>query len=147
MPYEDDTPTSYSVRMMRKLKRRSYISPRYSRIGMKARFKWELDKARTQRLRMAVTTNNVELVERLLGCGSDPNESDEHKRSLLHLAACQGYLDIVKLLLSRGADPNNRDSLGDSIKIYFLIKTIFILYFFQVIHLYIWLCVRIMYLL
>lgn len=89
-----------------------------SRVKLRRRkfalFMSELHIARTHRLRLAVTTNNVALVERLLLTGSDANSADQQHRSLLHLAACQGYRDIVKLLLSHGANPNLRDSLGNT---------------------------------
>ncbi|XP_077291639.1 ankyrin repeat domain-containing protein 54-like [Arctopsyche grandis] len=85
-----------------------------TRRGKFAQFESELRIARAHRLRLAVTTNNVALVERLLSSGSDANASDQQHRSLLHLAACQGYQTIVHLLLSHGANPNQRDSLGNT---------------------------------
>lgn len=70
--------------------------------------------SKNQKLRFAASTNNTELVERLLLCGADPNSSDEHKRSPLHLAACRGYIDVVKTLLRHGANPNIKDTLGNT---------------------------------
>lgn len=69
---------------------------------------------RNQKLRFAASTNNSELVEKLLSSGADPNSSDEHKRSPLHLAACRGYVDVVKVLLRHGANPNIKDTLGNT---------------------------------
>ncbi|XP_055913940.1 ankyrin repeat domain-containing protein 54 [Eupeodes corollae] len=67
-----------------------------------------------RRLRLAASTCNVELLTRMLEKGTDPNSSDEHKRSPLHLAACRGYDEIVSLLLRFGANPNIVDSLGNT---------------------------------
>ncbi|VVD03511.1 ankyrin repeat domain-containing protein 54 [Leptidea sinapis] len=63
---------------------------------------------------LAASTNNTELVEKLLLSGADPNSSDEHKRSPLHLAACRGYASVVKTLLKHGANPNIKDTLGNT---------------------------------
>ncbi|XP_013190728.1 ankyrin repeat domain-containing protein 54-like [Amyelois transitella] len=78
------------------------------------RLKYGCGSRRNKRLRVAASTNNVELVETLLLSGADPNSSDEHKRSPLHLAACWGYVDVVKTLLKHGANPNIKDSLGNT---------------------------------
>ncbi|XP_055844235.1 ankyrin repeat domain-containing protein 54 [Episyrphus balteatus] len=67
-----------------------------------------------RRLRLAASTCNVELLTRMLEKLTDPNSSDEHKRSPLHLAACRGYDEIVSLLLRFGANPNIVDSLGNT---------------------------------
>ncbi|CAH0729972.1 unnamed protein product, partial [Brenthis ino] len=60
------------------------------------------------------STNNTDLVEKLLLSGADPNCSDEHKRSPLHLAACRGYVEVVKMLIRHGANPNIKDTLGNT---------------------------------
>lgn len=70
--------------------------------------------AKNHKLQFAASTNNTELVEKLLASGADPNSSDEYKRSPLHLAACRGYVDVVKLLLRYGANPNIKDTLGNT---------------------------------
>lgn len=70
--------------------------------------------SKNQKLRFAASTNNTELVEKLLQSGADPNSSDVHKRSPLHLAACRGYADIVRALLRHGANPNIKDTLGNT---------------------------------
>lgn len=67
-----------------------------------------------QKLRFAASTNNTELVEKLLLAGANPNSSDEHKRSPLHLSSCRGYADVVRTLLKYGADPNIKDTLGNT---------------------------------
>lgn len=70
--------------------------------------------SRNQKLRFAASTNNTELVQKLLASGADVNSSDEFKRSPLHLAACRGYVDVVKMLLRHGANPNIKDTLGNT---------------------------------
>lgn len=67
-----------------------------------------------RKLRYAASTNNIELLTRVLESGADPNASDEYKRSPLHLAACRGYIQIVQQLLKFGANPNVVDSLGNT---------------------------------
>ncbi|XP_004931592.1 ankyrin repeat domain-containing protein 54-like isoform X4 [Bombyx mandarina] len=81
---------------------------------LKHRYGGTVCASRNHKLRFAASTNNTELVERLLKAGADPNCSDEHKRSPLHLAACRGYVDVVRILLRHGANPNNKDTLGNT---------------------------------
>ncbi|XP_059054110.1 ankyrin repeat domain-containing protein 54 [Achroia grisella] len=81
---------------------------------LKYRYGGSICSSRNQKLRFAASTNNVELVEKLLVSGADPNSSDEHKRSPLHLAACWGYVDVVRTLIRHGANPNIKDTLGNT---------------------------------
>ncbi|XP_068618545.1 ankyrin repeat domain-containing protein 54-like [Battus philenor] len=81
---------------------------------IKYRYNGAVYSTRNQKLRFAASTNNSELVLKLLLSGADPNSSDEHKRSPLHLAACRGYAEVVKILLSHGANPNIKDTLGNT---------------------------------
>lgn len=90
-----------------------------------------------RKLRLAASVSNVELLERLLDNGVNPDACDEHHRSPLHLASSRGkcflgracfmqsfnsfrdvsltgYKDVVKVLLTRGANPNKQDSLGNT---------------------------------
>ncbi|XP_030373380.1 ankyrin repeat domain-containing protein 54 [Scaptodrosophila lebanonensis] len=67
-----------------------------------------------RKLRTAASTCNIELLNRILEDGGDPNAADEYKRSPLHLAACRGYIPIVQQLLKYGANPNVVDSLGNT---------------------------------
>lgn len=67
-----------------------------------------------RKLRYAASTNNIELLTRVLESGTDPNAADEYKRSPLHLACCRGYIQIVQQLLKFGANPNVVDSLGNT---------------------------------
>ncbi|KAK0095430.1 hypothetical protein PV326_008419 [Microctonus aethiopoides] len=66
------------------------------------------------KMRVAATTNNVEMMQRLLEQGVSPNSYDEQGRSPLHLASCRGYVEMVKLLLDYGADPNHIDCIGNT---------------------------------
>ncbi|KAG6446590.1 ankyrin repeat domain-containing protein 54 [Manduca sexta] len=81
---------------------------------LKYRYGGTISASRNQKLRFAASTNNTELVEKLLLSGADPNSSDEHKRSPLHLAACRGYVDVVRVLIRNGANPNIKDTLGNT---------------------------------
>lgn len=87
-----------------------------SRSCLKNRFRFSYNKSESigRKLRYASSTNNTELVSRLLESGADPNTSDEYKRSPLHLAACRGYIHVMQLLLKFGANPNVIDSLGNT---------------------------------
>lgn len=71
-------------------------------------------KAKERKLRIAVSLNNVQTVERLLREGVDPKVTDDKERSPLHIAASKGYTDIARLLLQYGADPNQRDAIGNT---------------------------------
>ncbi|KAJ1529465.1 hypothetical protein ONE63_006241 [Megalurothrips usitatus] len=77
-------------------------------------FKFILFLVAERKLRVAVSTNNIELVQSYLFAGVDPNCVDSVGRSPLHLASCSGYSDIVRLLLENGANPNQRDRLGNT---------------------------------
>ncbi|XP_026489115.1 ankyrin repeat domain-containing protein 54-like [Vanessa tameamea] len=81
---------------------------------LKYRYVGTICSSRNKKLRFAASTNNTDLVEKLLLSGADPNCSDEHKRSPLHLAACRGYVEVVKMLIRHGANPNIKDTLGNT---------------------------------
>ncbi|XP_061714866.1 ankyrin repeat domain-containing protein 54-like [Cydia strobilella] len=81
---------------------------------LKYRYGGTICSSRNQKLRFAASTNNTELVEKLLLLGADPNSSDEFKRSPLHLSSCRGYVDVVRTLLKHGANPNIKDTLGNT---------------------------------
>lgn len=49
-----------------------------------------------RKLRIAVSTNNIELVQSYLFSGVNPNCVDSMGRSPLHLASSSGYSDIVR---------------------------------------------------
>lgn len=48
-----------------------------------------------RKLRLAASICNVELLNRLLESGANPDAADEHLRSPLHLAASRGKLLIL----------------------------------------------------
>lgn len=73
-----------------------------------------LTESNNRKLRTAASTCNIELLNRILESGGNPNAADEFNRSPLHLAACRGYIPIVQQLLKYGANPNVVDSLGNT---------------------------------
>ncbi|KAK3911381.1 Ankyrin repeat domain-containing protein 54 [Frankliniella fusca] len=83
-------------------------------LGTKALHRIGLECQDERKLRVAVSSNNIELVQSFLFSGVSPNCIDSMGRSPLHLAACSGYADIVRLLLENGANPNQRDRLGNT---------------------------------
>ncbi|EDW73570.1 ankyrin repeat domain-containing protein 54 [Drosophila tropicalis] len=94
---------SRSLKMRPRHKRRQYCS--YGNIWLKTN---------ERKLRTAASTCNIELLNRILEDGFNPNAGDEYNRSPLHLAACRGYIPIVQQLLKYGANPNVVDSLGNT---------------------------------
>jgi len=67
-----------------------------------------------RRLLSAVSTNNTEVVQLMLGSNTSANSKDRQQRSALHLAVSRGYTDVVRLLLQYGADPNAQDIIGNT---------------------------------
>jgi len=64
---------------------------------------------------MAITYNNIEMVEYLISKGLDINKTNRKSGfTSLMAAACYGRIDIAKLLLNSGADLELRDSKGFS---------------------------------
>ncbi len=68
----------------------------------------------SNRLFDAVTSNNIEQVERLLKNGCNPNIMEDKYETALIQAIDNNYLDIVILLLEHGADPNQTNSIGST---------------------------------
>ncbi|KAL7731919.1 hypothetical protein ACLKA6_016971 [Drosophila palustris] len=95
--------SSKSFKMRPRMKRLMYCS--YNNI---------LTESNNRKLRTAASTCNIELLNRILESGGNPNAADEYNRSPLHLAACRGYIPIVQQLLKYGANPNVVDSLGNT---------------------------------
>ncbi|XP_064541671.1 ankyrin repeat domain-containing protein 54 [Drosophila montana] len=95
--------SSKSFKMRPRMKRLMYCS--YNNI---------LTESNNRKLRTAASTCNIELLNRILESGGNPNAADEFNRSPLHLAACRGYIPIVQQLLKYGANPNVVDSLGNT---------------------------------
>ena len=56
---------------------------------------------------LAVSQQSLDLVERLLKAGADPNDAHDGDWSALRQAVDQQSLDLVELLLKAGADPND----------------------------------------
>lgn len=67
-----------------------------------------------RRLRQAVSSGNITLVEELLLEGVNPCSADDKLRSALHMAAAAGNERTVKLLLDFGANPNQKDLIGNT---------------------------------
>ncbi|TEB05158.1 hypothetical protein FA13DRAFT_1750261 [Coprinellus micaceus] len=58
-------------------------------------------------LAWAAIEGDVDLVNRLLACGADPNLKGGYYGSALHVCALDGKNEkIVQILLEHGADPN-----------------------------------------
>nr|XP_021336623.1 ankyrin repeat domain-containing protein 2-like [Danio rerio] len=60
----------------------------------------------------AAAQGKMEVVERFLDDGGDPNTCDEFRKTALHRAALQNHTKIVEKLLDKGADINFKDRLG-----------------------------------
>nr|XP_016933268.1 ankyrin repeat and death domain-containing protein 1A [Drosophila suzukii] len=90
------------------------MRPRMQRLKHSYSYSNIIVQSNGRKLRTAASTCNIELLNRILEGGANPNAADEYNRSPLHLAACRGYIPIVQQLLKYGANPNVVDSLGNT---------------------------------
>ncbi|XP_062257225.1 ankyrin repeat domain-containing protein 2 [Platichthys flesus] len=60
----------------------------------------------------AATQGKLNVIDKYLADGGDPNIHDELKRTGLHRAALEGHAAVVNSLLEGGADINFKDQLG-----------------------------------
>ncbi|TEB22697.1 ankyrin [Coprinellus micaceus] len=63
-------------------------------------------------LAWAAAQGDVDLVNRLLACGADPNLKGRYYGSVLHACAWEGKDEVARILLEHGADPNIQDHNG-----------------------------------
>ncbi|MBV8890071.1 MAG: ankyrin repeat domain-containing protein [Alphaproteobacteria bacterium] len=62
----------------------------------------------------AAAQNDAALVQRLVGTGENPNQTDENERTALHIAAINGNLQIVAILIKAHAKLDIKDKLGNT---------------------------------
>lgn len=139
--YERPRNTSVPIRYRCRRRDDKYERDRSSRVGLNVPYSTIYTKE--NRLRMAASVCNTELLDRLLEAGVNPDAADEHSRSPLHISASRGesnpdtsvctnhtvctcmfsdnwyifssgYTQIVKSLLAHGANPNAQDTLGNT---------------------------------
>jgi len=56
----------------------------------------------------------LQIAEKLLQYGADPNIGDQFENTPLHRAASKGHVKLVKLLLQYGVNLNHRNSEGNT---------------------------------
>ncbi|XP_068183527.1 ankyrin repeat domain-containing protein 2 isoform X2 [Antennarius striatus] len=60
----------------------------------------------------AASQGKLNVIEKYLTDGGNPNVYDELKRTALHLASLEGHAAVIQKLLDKGADINFEDQLG-----------------------------------
>ena len=55
---------------------------------------------------------HVDIVDLLIKCGADCNQSDKYGRTAIHAASEAGHVDVVDVLIKCGADCNHSDEDG-----------------------------------
>jgi ankyrin repeat protein len=63
---------------------------------------------------MAISKDDKEIVNLLLGNGADPNFANWKEETALHYAIADNKYDMVKLLLEKGGSINRKDKMGDT---------------------------------
>ena len=71
----------------------------------------------------AVTTNDMDLVQKMVNAGVDVNCCDENGKTPLMCAVDMGHLNMYQYLISQGADVFMRDKAGNSVLFYACSKT------------------------
>lgn len=71
-------------------------------------------KHRRTYLSLAAEHNDLDMAQRLLAKGADPNIPRDHLYTPIELAAKNGNVEMVKLLLAHGADMYSKDNYGNT---------------------------------
>ncbi len=75
--------------------------------------KFDFDDEGVSILDMAVTYNNIEMLEYLLNEGADINQTQRRSGfTALMAATCYGRIEIIKILLAHGAKQDTKDMKG-----------------------------------
>jgi len=77
---------------------------------------YDFDEEGVSIFEMAITYNNVDIVNYIIGKGIDVNFTQRRSKfTPLMAATCYGRVEIVKILLAHGAKSDARDSKGISV--------------------------------
>lgn len=89
--------------------REEQISENVTRLDLESKESMGMSK-----LRHAVETGDLELLQTLIRSGMDVNSKDEHGQTALHYAAEIGSIELIKFLVNHGADLSTTDDSGFS---------------------------------
>ncbi|KAL6101839.1 ankrd2 [Pungitius sinensis] len=91
-------------------KRKNTIKQTYSpRVSMESHVKGPTD---TAEFMSAASQGRLNVVDKYLADGGNPNVHDELKRTALHRASLEGHTQVIQTLVEKGADVNFKDQLG-----------------------------------